>query len=62
MFYYTSKSELLLWAPTLKDEPLYEVAFTLETPKHKLRDTMLTDGPENWIFKAKASIVFRALK
>lgn len=46
----------------LKAPPLNEVEFIEDTPSARFRVEILMDGPAKWIFKAKASIVFRALK
>lgn len=59
---HTWKSDALFCGLTLKEEPLNEVEFTEDTPSARLRVEILMDGPVNWIFKAKASIVLRALK
>lgn len=58
----TWKSDALFCGLTLKEPPLNEVEFTEDTPSARFRVEILMDGPVNWIFKAKASIVFKALK
>lgn len=58
----TWKSDALFCALTLKEPPSNEVEFIEDTPSARFRVEILMDGPSKWIFKAKASIVFRALK
>lgn len=58
----TWKSDALFCGLTLKEPPLNEVEFMEDTPSARFRVEIVMDGPAKWIFKAKASIVFRALK
>lgn len=59
---HTWKSDALFCGLTLKEPPLNEAEFIEDTPRARFRVEILMDGPVNWIFKARASIVFRALK
>lgn len=58
----TWKSDALFCGLTLKEPPLNEVEFIEDTPSARFLVEILMEGPSKLIFKAKASIVFRALK